>query len=323
LPAIGLRRTTAAFALAAALLALVAAVIWLRSVRAPAPRSRPAAAELSPSAAWAIHAVNEYLVIPDVTYLIASNQELKLDVYKRRETDGPQPTVIFMHGGYWIWGEKGESVLALLPWLEMGWNAVNVEYRLGHTARAPAAVEDCLCALRFVAAHAAEYGVDLDRIVATGESAGGHLALLLGVIPESEGLDRQCASQVARPRVAAVINWYGITDVGDVVYGEHRVEPAVQWMEGVPNREEIARRISPLTWVRPGIPPILSVHGESDRTVPYSHSARLHEALAKAGVPNRLVTIPAGHHGQFTREERTQIFAEIREFLAENGVIPE
>jgi acetyl esterase/lipase len=315
----GSGRTRAAVAVGAAL--ALGAAILIHGMRAPAPESRPATAAVSPAAEWAIHAANAYQLIADVTYLVASDRELKLDVYKRRDDATPQPTVIFMHGGYWVWGTKEESQLALLPWLEMGWNVVNVDYRLGHVARAPAAVEDCLCALRFVAAHAREYGVDLERIVATGESAGGHLALLLGMIPESEGLDRQCASETPLPRVAAVINWYGITDVGDVVYGAHRKEPATQWMGSAPDREQIARRISPLTWVRPGIPPVFSVHGESDQTVPYSHSARLHEALAKVGVPNRLLPIPAGRHGRFTREERTMIFAAIQEFLAENGVI--
>ena len=74
----------------------------------------------------------------------------------------------------------------------MGWAVVNVEYRLGQVARAPAAVEDCLCALRWVIASAEEYGFDTERIVVTGNSAGGHLALTTGILPASAGLDRQC-----------------------------------------------------------------------------------------------------------------------------------
>jgi hypothetical protein len=79
-----------------------------------------------------------------------------------------------------------------MPWFEMGWNVVNVEYRLGKVALAPAAVEDCLCALRYIAAQAKTYDIDTTRLVVTGESAGGHLALTTGMIPESAGLDRQC-----------------------------------------------------------------------------------------------------------------------------------
>jgi acetyl esterase/lipase len=157
-------------------------------------------------------------------------------------------------------------------------------------------------------------------MVVTGESAGGHLALTTGILPESAGLDRECAGPTPVPKVAAIINWFGITDVADVVDGPHRANAAMQWMGGLPNREEVARRVSPLTYIRPGLPPILTVHGDADTTVPYQHAVRLHEALAKAGVPNQLVTIPGGKHGGFTPEERTRIYVAIREFLAKNGL---
>jgi len=281
---------------------------------------QPAFAQLSPSAAWAAHASNEYRVIPNVTYLTASNFEAKLDVYQRSNVTAPQPTLIYMHGGFWAAGAKEGSLMSLMPWLEMGWNVVNVEYRLARVALAPAAVEDCLCALRFVATRAKDYNVDLNRIVVTGESAGGHLALTTGILPESAGLDRECASATPVPKVAAIINWFGITDVADVVDGPHRANAAMQWMGGLPNREEVAKRVSPLTYVRPGLPPILTIHGDADTTVPYQHAVRLHEALAKVGVPNQLLTIPGGKHGGFTPGERTRIFLTIREFLAKNGL---
>jgi acetyl esterase/lipase len=280
----------------------------------------PGFAQLTPSAAWATHAANEYQVIPNVTYLTASNYESKLDVYQRRGMTSPQATVIYMHGGFWAAGNKEGSLMSLLPWMEMGWNVVNVEYRLARVALAPAAVEDCLCALRYLAAQAKTYNIDTSRMVVTGESAGGHLALTTGILPESAGLDRECAGPTPVPKVAAIINWFGITDVADVVDGPHRANAAMQWMGGLPNREEVARRVSPLTYIRAGLPPILTVHGDADTTVPYQHAVRLHEALAKAGVPNQLVTIPGGKHGGFTPDERTRIYVAIREFLAKNGL---
>ena len=154
---------------------------------------------------FAVHAANEYQVFPNLTYLTASNFEAKLDIYKRRDTTGPQPTVIYMHGGFWAAGTKEGSLMALLPWMEMGWNIVNVEYRLARVAVAPAAVEDCLCALRFINNQAKTYDIDTTRIVLTGESAGGHLALTTGIIPETAGLDRECAG-AALPKVAAINN---------------------------------------------------------------------------------------------------------------------
>jgi dipeptidyl aminopeptidase/acylaminoacyl peptidase len=158
--------------------------------------------------------------------------------------------------------------------------------------------------------------------VVTGESAGGHLSLTSAMIPDSAGLDRQCAGAAAVPRVAAAINWFGITDVNDVIDGPNRANAAITWFGSLPNREEIARRVSPLTYVRTGLPPILTIHGDADRVVPYQHAVRLHEALSKVDVPNRLVTIPGGGHGNFTPEQRTMIYVTIREFLAKNGVKP-
>jgi acetyl esterase/lipase len=282
---------------------------------------RPASAQLSPSAAWAARAANDYQVFPNLTYVTASNYEAKLDVYARRGATAPQPTVVFFHGGFWAAGSKEAALMSLIPWMEMGWTVVNVEYRLARIAPAPAAVEDCLCALRFVAAQAKTYNIDVARLVVTGESAGGHLTLTSAMIPEAAGLDRQCATVgTGVPRVAAAINWFGITDVADVIDGPHRANLAVTWLAGLPNRDEIARRVSPLTYVRAGLPPILSIHGDMDQLVPYDHAVRLHQALTKAGVPNQLLTIPGGRHGNFTPEERTKIFGVIGEFLTRHGL---
>ena len=278
-------------------------------------------AQLSPSPSWAVRASGDYRVFPNLTYLVASNQELKLDVYQRTGVTSPQPTLMFIHGGFWTnpTYNKDQSVMAIMPWLEMGWNVVNVDYRLARVALAPAAVEDCLCALRYVGAQSKTYNIDINRIVVAGESAGGHLALTTGMIPDNAGLDRQCAG-APLPKAAAVINWYGVTDVADVMDGPHRQNLAMRWMGSLQNRNEISRRVSPLTYVRAGLPPILSIHGSADQAVPHEHAVRLHEALSKAGASNQLLTIPKGGHGNFSSEERATIFVAIREFLAKNGL---
>ena len=86
-------------------------------------------------------------------------------------------------------------------------------------------------------------------------------------------------------------------------------------------RDEVAKRVSPLTYVRPGLPPILTIHGDADRVVPYQHAVRLHDALAKVSVPHQLLTIPGGGHGNFTPEQRTMIYVTIREFLAKHKLL--
>ena len=158
---------------------------------------------------------------------------------------------MYFHGGGWVGGNKDANVLRLLPYLEMGWSVVNVSYRLGRVSLAPAAVEDCLCALRWVIQNAEEYNFDTSRIVVTGNSAGGHLALTTGMVPASAGLDRQCPGNEPL-EVAAVINWYGITDVGDLLEGPNERTYAVEWMGSMSDRLEIARQVSPLTYVRAG-----------------------------------------------------------------------
>jgi acetyl esterase/lipase len=256
----------------------------------------------------------DYQTAPNITYLTANNYEAKLDVYRRRNSPQPRPTLINIHGGGWTAGSKESNSLMFLPFLQMGWNVVNVEYRLARVSLAPAAVEDCLCALRWVYRNAKQYDFDTSRLVVTGDSAGAHLALTTGMVPASAGLDRECPG-TEELKVAAIINWYGIVDVVDLLDGPNMKTYAVTWLGSLPDREAVAKRVSPLTYVRPGLPPILTIHGDADPTVPYTHALRLREALDKARVPNRLVTVPGGRHGNFSQAERLTIFAAIRQFL--------
>jgi len=260
-----------------------------------------------------------YRVVPNITYLTANNFDSKLDVYMRTDVKTPQPTFIWIHGGGWVGGNKENNTFSLLPYMEMGWNLVNVEYRLGHVSLAPAAVEDCLCSLRWVIRNAKQYGFDTAKLVVGGNSAGGHLALTTAMIPASAGLDRQCPG-TEELKVAAVVDWYGITDVADLLDGVNMKTYAVQWLGSAPNRVEVAKRVSPLTYVRAGLPPVIAIQGDADPTVPYSHSVRLQEALKAAGVDTELVTIPGGKHGNFTRAENQRAYTAIKSFLAKHGL---
>ena len=204
-------------------------------------------AQLSPTAEWATHAQNQYAVAANITYLTASGYESKLDIYRRRDVQTPQPTLVFYHGGGWIVGTKESALLSIMPWLEMGWNVVNVEYRMARVAEAPAAAEDALCALRYVVSNAKNNNIDTNKIVVSGESAGGHLALLAGMVPATAGLTAICAgggftgNEMAVPKVAAIINWYGITDVNDMLEGANARSYAVQWVGSGKNRGDVAK----------------------------------------------------------------------------------
>lgn len=270
-------------------------------------------------AAWV---ASQYRVRPNVTYKTASNAEQKLDVYARRNTSEARPTVIYIHGGGWVGGSKEASMLAIVPYLEMGFNVVNVEYRLGRIARAPAAVEDCRCALRWVIQNAKEYGFDTERLIVTGASAGGHLSLTTGILPADAGFDAECISRVV-PRVAAIINYFGITDVADLMAGQPNEKSyTVSWLGSQRDRKEIADSVSPIHYVKGDLPPILTIHGDADRIVPYAHAAELHKRLEAAGAKHELLTIPGGGHGGFSRDEVTLINKTIRAFLGKHGLMP-
>ena len=292
--------------------------------------SRGQPADLS---TWTVEIGQRYRVHPNVTYLVADDFEAQLDVIAPTEKDDPLPTLLYIHGGGWMGGNKEQVLLHFLPYLEMGMAVVNVEYRLGGVALAPAAVEDCRCALRWLIANAEEYGLDPARIVVSGHSAGGHLTLTTGMLSAAAGLDRRCPSEspeegagradayLPEMPVAAMINWFGITDVADLVEGPNAKTYAVAWMGGMSDWREVARRVSPLEYVRAGLPPILTIHGDADDIVPYDHAVRLHEALEEAGVPHHLHTIEGGSHGGFSVDQNLGAFAAIRGFLREHGIL--
>ncbi|MEQ1857106.1 MAG: alpha/beta hydrolase [Longimicrobiales bacterium] len=282
----------------------------------------PAAAQsqLSSSAAWAAYAPNQYQITPDITYLTAEGYESRLDLYVPRNATAATPVLMYFHGGFWVRGSKDASVLNILPYLEMGWAVVNVGYRLGRTSLAPGAVEDARCALRWVVRNAQQYRFDTTRIVTTGHSAGGHLSLMTGMLTPEAGLDDRCPGNEALS-VAAIVDWYGPTDLGDQLEGPNRQNAVVEWFGGMPDRFEVAERVSPLTYVRRDLPPILTIHGDADVTVPYSHAVRLHAALEAAGAKHELHTVPGGAHGGFTREQTVEIFNTIQRFLTDNGIL--
>lgn len=277
-------------------------------------------AQLSSSAIWAAEIETQYRFQPDVSYHTENGIELQLDIYSRRDVDAPQPTMVFTHGGFWVRGSKDTQLMALLPWLEMGWNVVNVGYRLGGEALAPAALVDTFCALRFINTNADEYNIDTDRLVTSGQSAGGHLALSAAMLSDA-GFDAGCPAGET-PAIAAVVNWYGVTDVPDVIDGPNRSELAAAWFGDMDRQRALAlaERLSPLQYVRDDLPPILTVQGDADNIVPYAEGVALHEALRSTNVQNRLLTIPGGGHGRFTAQQRVGIYEAVQNFLRQAGL---
>ncbi|MEN6607266.1 MAG: alpha/beta hydrolase [Bryobacteraceae bacterium] len=245
----------------------------------------------------------------------APHPETVLDVIKpKAATKGKRPGLLAIHGGGWRGGTKEASFQRLcLPFLEKGFVVANVEYRLADVAPAPAAVTDVLMAAAWFHRNAKRYGVDSKRIAVIGTSAGAHLALMVGMTPKSAKLG-------PTGNVAAVINFYGITDVADQLSGPNMRQYAVAWVPDQPGRLELARRVSPMTYVRKKVPPIITVHGDADDTVPYDHGANLTKALRRAGADALMIPVPQGKHG-FTKEQWETVWPRVFAFLEQRGII--
>ncbi|MBM3784650.1 MAG: alpha/beta hydrolase [Acidobacteria bacterium] len=247
----------------------------------------------------------------DIAY--DTHKDTRMDVYVPAGA-GPKPAMIVIHGGGWTGGSK-ESMLAnwVVRYLEKGFVVCNVEYRLAAAATAPAAVEDALKAAQTFLSNAKKYGFDPKRVAVTGGSAGGHLALMVGLTPKSAKLGKPV-------NVRAIVNFYGITDVDDQLHGPNMRKYAVTWVPEGPNRTELARRVSPITYVRKNVPPVLTIHGDLDQTVPYAHGVKLTKALNDAGAKAELISVPKGRHG-FPVEVSNQLYPKIFEFLKVHGVM--
>ncbi len=219
---------------------------------------------------------------------------------------GNRPGVIVIHGGGWVRGDKERMLDSFcLPFIRQGSVVANVEYRLATAAPAPAAVTDVLQAAQWFQDHAARYKVDPKRIVVTGASAGGHLALMVGM--------------TSSVKIAGVIDFFGIVDVADQLAGPNAREFAAQWIPEQPNRLELAGRMSPISYVRKGLPPILALHGEADPLVPYEQSVNLAKAVRSAGGDAELITVPAGKHG-FTPQEMDALWPQIFKWLKKHKI---
>lgn len=255
-------------------------------------------------------------VEPNISY--STHKETVLDIYqsKRAPTSTSRPAVIVIHGGGWVGGKKDNVFERLcLPYLEKGFVVANVEYRLASTAPAPAAVEDVLAATAWFRSNASRYGVNRKKIIVTGDSAGGHLALMVGLTPKQAKFGRVT-------KVAAVVNFYGITDVQDQLEGQNMRQYATTWVpDSLPDRQELARRVSPISWVRKKAPPVLTIHGDADETVPYEHGVDFTKWLRNAGGDAEMIPIHQGGHGNFTPQEFAEIYNQIFYFLERRKIL--
>ncbi|MCC6696484.1 MAG: alpha-L-fucosidase [Candidatus Hydrogenedentes bacterium] len=264
-----------------------------------------------------------YVVEYDVPYGDASERQ-RLDIVYPEDAAKTRPAVILIHSGGWYTGGKGgESTLKqMYGFAEAGYVALSIGYRLTDEAIFPAAVEDCKLAVRWLRAHANQYGVDVDRVAAMGASAGGHLAAMLAVTQPQDGLEGNGGYASESSAVQAAVPVCAPLDLRVPLSKDlaQTDDPLVVQFLGGPLAEkaEEARRASPLAYVRPGLPPMLLVHGSADKRVNLEHTTRMAEALHEAACPYETIVVEGGKHGMgIAREEpvSSQIIAFLNRYL--------
>jgi acetyl esterase/lipase len=231
----------------------------------------------------------------------------------------PRPAVVHFHGGGWRTGERsslgptvdGFGLSPIEQLVDAGFVVASADYRLTDVATFPAQLHDAKAAVRWIRAHAADYDVDRERIYAWGDSAGGHLASLIGLTAGSAAFAEQpdgthAGGTGVGDSVAAVVAWYPPTDL--VRMGAQARPDAVASADDPGSREALligaqpadapdrAKAASPLTYVHADAPPFLLIHGTADRFVPAAQSTALAAALEDAGAAVELLLLHGADH---------------------------
>lgn len=246
---------------------------------------------------------------PDISYVENGHPRQKLDLYlpppdERRQR--PLPLVIWIHGGAFWAGDKGGRFRAL-PLLKEGFAVASINYRLSQHALFPEPVKDCKAAVRWLRAHAAEFGLDPNRFGAWGESAGAYMAVMIGVTGGLEPFG-DTPDEAVSSRIQCVVDFYSPTDFSLMDeqdahlpgnYDHNAPDSPESKLIGGPVQEHPGkvRAANPITYVTRDDPPMLLVHGDRDATVPYGQSVLLETALKNAGTPFIFRTVKGAGHG--------------------------
>lgn len=251
----------------------------------------------------------------DITYAKANDTELKLDIARPAEGDGPFPAVFVIHGGGWAAGNKKDMRPALSEFARHGYVAISPQYRFAPKDTFPAQVHDVKAAVRWIKSHAKDYKVDPNHIGAVGFSAGGHLAMMLGLTSAADGLEGEAADGSPDTKIQAVVNYFGPTDLAAADYPEITQPIINKFLGGTPKeKSKEAAKASPLTFVSKGDAPILTFQGTKDPLVPHTQATKLADALTAAGVPGRVELLVGAGHG-WGGEDMTRTLNEMFAFF--------
>jgi acetyl esterase/lipase len=253
--------------------------------------------------------------IADIEFARVGQRSLLLDLDLPQNQPKPLPVIVWLYGGAWEGGSKEERQSPRVvddALLERGYAIASISYRYSHEALFPAQIQDCKAAIRWLRAHADEYGLDADHIGAWGYSAGAHLAALLGTTgdhPEFDVGDNLNYSS----QVQAAATFAAPTDLGTMGGYHDKPDSPESRLIGapVPENPALVAYASPLTYVSNSSAPFLLIHGDQDTIVIPSQSKLLYDALLAAGVEATLYVIAGCDHsmGALSKAETDKVVA--------------
>jgi acetyl esterase/lipase len=240
----------------------------------------------------------------DVTYAEAAGAALKLDLAWPATGRGPFPAIVFLHGGGFHSGSRNHWYSETIQAALRGYVGVSIDYRLTSVLEGgkpkytfPAQVHDAKCAVRWLRANAAKYSIDADRIGVVGFSAGGNLALMLGLTEPSDGFEGDCGDSRLPSRVQAVVNLAGGADLTlhHQYYKAFYEALLGGTLQQVPERYKTA---SPITYVGGNDPPVLTICGTLDPSLPQQKF--LDDRMKNAHESHTLIVVEGAGHDLFS-----------------------
>jgi acetyl esterase/lipase len=225
---------------------------------------------------------------------------------------GPFPLVVFIHGGAWLSGSPQVSnptyrkLDYINQMLNAGFAVSRIAYRLSSEGPFPMQLHDCKSAIRFLRNRASSFNIDPQRIAVMGDSAGGHLACMVGLTNDNAALEGNVGDKQGSSAVKAVVNWFGPANlltmeaqsIGRELGSKDSPDSAESRLVGgaIQENEPLAQAASPVTYVSSKAPPFLIQHGDADRLVPVQQSQDLADALRKAGCDVVLSIVKGADH---------------------------
>ena len=247
-------------------------------------------------------------VMKDLEYASVDGESLRLDLYLPQKSETKPPLLVWIHGGGWTKGSKSGINPIFIRLTAEGYAAASIDYRLEGLVSHPKQIHDCKGAIRWLRANADIYGYDVTRIGVGGGSAGGHLALLLGLSSGVQELEGDVGGNLDQSsQVDAIVDLFGPSALGLFAEESERFRHN--------KTPELLKSASPVTYLSKNDPPVLIFHGDKDQVVPLSQSEHLHKRLQEAGLESSFHVIEGAGHGglQFSDSARYEL---VKEFFA-------